>query len=54
MAAALDRLTSSPELRRQLGAAARERILQNFTIEKETAAHIAVYEEILGKTGVGF
>ncbi len=54
LAAALDRLISAPELRRQLGAAARERILQNFTIEMETAAHIAVYEEILGSTGVGF
>ena len=52
MAAALERLTSSPELRRRLGAGARERILQNFTIEKEVAAHIQVYEEILGKTGI--
>jgi glycosyltransferase involved in cell wall biosynthesis len=53
MAAALERLTSSPELRRRLGAGARERILQNFTIEKEVAAHIQVYEEILGKIGIG-
>jgi glycosyltransferase involved in cell wall biosynthesis len=53
MAAALDRLTSSQELRRQLGAAARERILRNFTIEKEVAAHIQVYEEILRKIGIG-
>ena len=52
LAAALERLTSSLELRRRLGAGARERILRNFTIEKEVAAHIQVYEEILGKTGI--
>ncbi|MGO8763464.1 MAG: glycosyltransferase [Desulfobaccales bacterium] len=49
LAAALNRLTSSRELRLSMGLAARERVLQNYTIEKEVAAHQAIYEELLDK-----
>jgi glycosyltransferase involved in cell wall biosynthesis len=47
-AEALALLASSVELRRALGMAARERVLQNFTIEQEVAANQAIYEEMLG------
>jgi glycosyltransferase involved in cell wall biosynthesis len=47
LAAALSRLVSSVELRRVLGIAARERVIQYYTIEKEVAAHQAIYEELL-------
>jgi glycosyltransferase involved in cell wall biosynthesis len=48
LAHALQRLASSPELRRQFGSAARQRVLDHFTIEKEVAAHEALYAEVLG------
>ena len=48
LAGALRQLASSPTLRRQLGAAARRRVLDHFTIEREVAAHQALYDEILG------
>ena len=48
LATALQRLVASLELRRQLGASARQRVLDHFTIEKEVAAHEALYCEILG------
>ena len=49
LAEALSRLVSSVELRRVLGIAARERVLQYYTIEKEVAAHQEIYEELLEK-----
>lgn len=48
LAAALRRLAESPSLRRELGAAARQRVLDRYTIEHEVAAHEALYAEILG------
>jgi glycosyltransferase involved in cell wall biosynthesis len=48
LAAALCRLVSSKEMRGALGTLARERVLQNYTVEKEAAALKAIYEEILG------
>jgi glycosyltransferase involved in cell wall biosynthesis len=48
LAAALQRLAYSQELRRTLGAAARERVLRSYTIEKEVEAHQAIYAEVLG------
>jgi glycosyltransferase involved in cell wall biosynthesis len=48
LAGALRQLAASPTLRRQLGAAARRRVLDHFTIEREVAAHQALYDEILG------
>ena len=47
LAAALRQLVASPDLRRQLGIAARQRVLDQFTIEREVAAHEALYKEIL-------
>lgn len=44
---ALQRLASSVELRCIMGAAARKRVLENFTIEQERARHAAIYEEII-------
>lgn len=46
LAHALRQLAASPELRAQLGAAARQRVLAHFTIEREVAAHEALYDEI--------
>jgi glycosyltransferase involved in cell wall biosynthesis len=51
MAAALNRLAGSAELRQRLGQAARQRVLDHFTIEKEVAAHEALYDEILRISG---
>jgi glycosyltransferase involved in cell wall biosynthesis len=48
LAAAIQLLAASPELRPQLGRAARQRVLDHFTIEKEVAAHEALYAEVLG------
>jgi glycosyltransferase involved in cell wall biosynthesis len=48
LASALQQLVASPDLRRQLGDAARQRVLDHFTIEKEVAAHEVLYREILG------
>jgi glycosyltransferase involved in cell wall biosynthesis len=47
MAAALNRLSSLPSLREMLGKAARERVIQNYTIEKEVRSLEALYEELL-------
>jgi glycosyltransferase involved in cell wall biosynthesis len=48
LAHALRQLASSPELRQQLGHTARQRVLEHFTIEKEVAAHEALYADVLG------
>ena len=47
LAAALERLESADE-RRRLGAAARERVLDRFSIEREVADHEAIYAEVGG------
>lgn len=47
LAEVLQQLIASPELRRQLGAAARQRVLDYYTIEREVAAHEALYAELL-------
>jgi glycosyltransferase involved in cell wall biosynthesis len=45
MAQAFQTLISSPDLRQRLGNAARERVVQYFSIEREIAAHEALYAE---------
>lgn len=40
-------LHSTPERRAMLGAAARQRVLDCYTIEREVAAHEALYDELL-------
>jgi glycosyltransferase involved in cell wall biosynthesis len=46
LAEAINRLSSSPELRTSLGAAARERIKERFSIEREVADHEDLYAGI--------
>jgi glycosyltransferase involved in cell wall biosynthesis len=48
LAVALRQFAASPGLRQQMGRAARQRVLDHFTIEKEVAAHEALYAEVLG------
>ena len=40
-------LAANPELAKRMGEAGRERVLQNFTLEKMTDAYIRLYEEVL-------
>ena len=40
-------LIDDPELRQQVGLAARQRVETHYTIEKEVAAHEQLYREIL-------
>lgn len=47
LAAALSELSAAEALRRELGRAARERVLECFTIDREVAAHQALYHEVL-------
>ena len=49
MATAIRTLIGSPNLRKSLGAAARQRILNNFTLEKDIGAHMEIYEELLSR-----
>lgn len=46
LTAALERLITSAELRHNLGCAARQRVLEHFTIEREVADHEALYSEL--------
>lgn len=49
MAEALVRLARDPELRRRMGAAARQRVLEEFTLEKQTREWRALYEGLLAE-----
>ncbi len=46
MALALQRLAENPLLRRQMGEAGRQRILQQFTLEQQVQQFIALYESV--------
>lgn len=46
MAEALGRLARDPELRRRMGAAARQRVLEEFTLERQTREWRAFYEGV--------
>ena len=48
LAQALERVSADPSLRRELGEAARARILDKFLIDKEVRAHEELYAEALG------
>lgn len=50
LAEALTALARAAELRREYGLAARRRVEQHFTIEREVAAHEALYAEILERS----
>ena len=45
----LSRLAREGELRRELGAGARQRVLQEFSIEQEVSRHERLYHEMLGR-----
>ncbi|HUO66642.1 MAG TPA: glycosyltransferase, partial [Gammaproteobacteria bacterium] len=48
LARAIARLYEHPELRRQLGAAARERIANDFRIERTIEETLALYRGLVG------
>lgn len=50
MAEALLRLARDPELRRRMGAAARQRVLEEFTLERQTRQWRELYEGLAGET----
>lgn len=45
------RLARAPELRKRFGAAGRDRVKQEFSIDRCVAAHADLYEELLAKVG---
>lgn len=51
LAETLRRLASQPELRLRLGEAARARVVEKFTIEREVEAHGALYCALLSRRG---
>jgi glycosyltransferase involved in cell wall biosynthesis len=48
MAKHINRLLDDPDLARRLGDAARQRVLEEFSVEKMIARYVAVYEEVIG------
>ncbi|HKP19611.1 MAG TPA: glycosyltransferase family 4 protein [Gaiellaceae bacterium] len=51
LAAATNRLLGDDALRASMGAAARERVLEEYTLERMVERTVAVYEVALGRTG---
>ncbi|NLB71755.1 MAG: glycosyltransferase family 4 protein, partial [Chloroflexi bacterium] len=51
LASAIQRLINDRQFRERIGKAARIRIEEHFSIEKEVAAHEKLYEEILAGKG---
>lgn len=52
LAAAIQKLLDDPELRARMGAAGRERVLQEFTLDKMVDRVMAVYAGLLGSSSV--
>lgn len=52
LAAAINRLAQSRDLREQMGAAARERVVSHFSIEKEVSAHQQLYLDVMARKGL--
>ncbi len=50
-AAAMARLVNDPDYLHRAGAAARARVVENFSIEREAEALVSVYREMLGNGG---
>jgi glycosyltransferase involved in cell wall biosynthesis len=53
LARAIVRLYENPELRRQFGTAARARIANDFRIERTIEQTLALYRELVGRSGGG-
>ncbi len=49
LAEALASLLADPELARKMGAAGRERVEQEFTVDRMVEQHLAIYEELLAR-----
>jgi len=49
LASAIRKLVENPDLRQRLGAAARQRVEDHFSIEREVAAHEQLYLEVIGR-----
>ncbi|MGZ5017287.1 MAG: glycosyltransferase family 4 protein [Methylobacter sp.] len=48
LTAALDKLMSSPELRKQMGAKARKRVVDEFSLSRHNAGLLNIYQSLLG------
>jgi len=48
LTAALDRLMSSPGLRKQMGAKARKRVVDEFSLSRHNAGLLNIYQSLLG------
>jgi glycosyltransferase involved in cell wall biosynthesis len=53
LAGALRTLLADDELRARMGAAARERVLRDFTVERMCAGYVDIYREVCGGTAPG-
>jgi glycosyltransferase involved in cell wall biosynthesis len=49
LGAGLAHLADDPRRRRQLGDAARQRVTEGFTVEREAAAYQDLYDEVLAR-----
>jgi len=52
LADAITRLVENKDLREQLGVAARKRVVEHFSIEKEVAAHEQLYLDVMSRKGL--
>jgi len=53
LAGEIRRLAENPPARRALGEAARRRVVENYSIEREVEAHESLYDEVLGRASLG-
>jgi glycosyltransferase involved in cell wall biosynthesis len=49
LAAALERVIGDAELRGRLGAAARERVAERYSVAAQAAAHAALYRDVMAR-----
>lgn len=52
LAVAIKQLAQSKDLRERMGAAARERVVSHFSIEKEVSAHQQLYLDVMARKGL--
>jgi len=52
LADAITRLADNKDLREQMGAAARKRVVEHFSIEKEVASHEQLYLDVMSRKGL--